>query len=88
MGKDRYAKYIFRMCNKKAHMFKFYCWYTIYKSDSSQQFMSYNSILILTVLRKVFSGERSLSGYKGASISSFIKMFSDQQFQNVNRIIF
>ena len=43
MGKRPLRLYNFRLCNKKARMFKFYCWYKIYKSGSSQQFMSYSS---------------------------------------------
>ena len=79
MGKDRYAYIFFLICNKKAYILNITVGIRFISLVLASNLWVIIVFLILMVLRKVLSGDRLLSRYKGAFISSFIKMFSDQQ---------
>ena len=80
MGKDRYAYIFFRIGNKKAYVLNIIVGIRFISLVLASNLWVIIVFVILTVLRKFLSGERFLSGHKRAFISSFIKMFPDQQF--------
>ena len=79
MGKDCYAHILSAYVIRKLVYSNFTVGIRFISLVLTSDLWVINVFLVCTVLRKVLSSERFLSGYKGAIISSFIKMFSNQQ---------